>query len=169
MSLRFAGSFHHAIGVAALAVAFLYFPAPSGAQRGPFAGLAGNWSGSGFIMVANGGRERLRCRATYAVGGDGTRLQQNLRCASDSYRFDVNGDVVSEGGVLTGTWSEANRNVSGNVSGRVSGGQIQARIEGPGFSAGMTINTRGSRQSVTISSPGHEITQVSIDLTKSRL
>jgi hypothetical protein len=130
--------------------------------------LAGTWSGSGFIMTANGGRERLRCRATYAVGGDGMRLQQNLRCASDSYRFDVNGDVVSEGGALTGTWSETNRSLSGNVSGRVNGGQIQARIEGPGFSAGMAISTRGSRQSVTIQSPGHEVTQVSIDLAKSR-
>ena len=72
------------------------------------------------------------------------------------------------GRALTGTWSETSRNVSGRVSGRVNSGQVQARIEGPGFSAGMTINTRGNRQSVTISSPGHEITQVSIDLTKSR-
>jgi hypothetical protein len=168
MSLRCARFFHHIIRVAAFAVAFLCSAAPSGAQRGPFAGLAGNWSGSGFILVAGGGREPLRCRATYAIGGDGTRLHQNLRCASDSYRFDVDGDVVSEGGVLSGTWSETSRNVSGKVSGRVNGGQIQAQIEGPGFSAGMAINTRGSRQSVTIQSPGYQIAQVSIDLTKSR-
>lgn len=166
MSLRTAQSFHHSVAVAAFAAAFLCSAAPSGAQRGPFAGLSGTWSGSGSITLANGGRERPRCRAIYAVGEDGTRLQQNLRCASDRYRFD--GDVVSEAGALTGTWSETSRHVSGKVSGRVNSGQIQARIDGPGFSAGMTINTRGNRQSVTISSPGHEITQVSIDLTESR-
>jgi hypothetical protein len=50
----------------------------------------------------------------------------------------------------------------------VNGGQIQAQIEGPGFTASMAINTRGNRQSVSIQSPGHEVTQVSIEMTKSR-
>jgi hypothetical protein len=32
----------------------------------------------------------------------------------------------------------------------------------------MAINTRGNRQSVSIQSPGHEVTQVPIEMTKSR-
>jgi hypothetical protein len=67
------------------------------------------------------------------VSENGTRLQQNLRCASDSYRFDVNSNVVSDGGALTGSWSEINRNVFGNLSGRVNGSQIQARSMVPDF------------------------------------
>ena len=109
-----------------------------------------------------------RCRANYNVGENGTRLVQSLRCASDSYRFDVNSNIVSEGGTLSGSWTETSRNASGSVSGRVSGGQIQARIDGAGFSAQLTLSTRGDRQSVTIESPGHDITEVSVALTRTR-
>jgi hypothetical protein len=91
-----------------------------------------------------------------------------LRCASDSYRFDVDSNVVSEGGALHGTWTETNRNASGSVSGRVSGGEIQARIDGAGFSARLTLNTRGDRQSVVIESPSHDITEVSVALARTR-
>jgi hypothetical protein len=102
------------------------------------------------------------------VGENGTRLEQSLRCASDSYRFDVNSNIVSEGGTLSGSWTETSRNASGGVSGRMSGGQIQARIDGAGFSASLTVNTRGDRQSVTIESPGHEVTEVSVALTRTK-
>jgi hypothetical protein len=157
-----------ALRAAIFAAALLHSPAPSHAQHGPFAGLSGSWSGGGFIRLASGQRERLRCRANYQVAENGTRLQQSLRCASDSYRFDVNSNIVSEGRALTGSWSETSRNASGSVSGRMSGGQIQARIDGVGFSASLIVNTRGDRQSVTIESPGHEVTEVSVTLTRTR-
>jgi hypothetical protein len=157
-----------ALRAAIFAAALLHSPAPSHAQHGPFAGLSGSWSGGGFIRLASGQRERLRCRANYQVAENGTRLQQSLRCASDSYRFDVNSNIVSEGGALTGSWSETSRNVSGSVSGRVNGSQIQARIDGAGFSASLVVNTRGDRQFVTIESPGHEVTEVSVTLTRTR-
>ena len=140
----------------------------SHAQQRPFAGLSGSWSGGGFLTSASGQRERIRCRANYQVDENGTRLQQSLRCASDSYRFDVSSNIVADRGALSGTWSETSRNVSGSVSGRVNGGQIHARIDGAGFSANLIVSTRGDRQSVTIGSPGHEITEVSVALTKTR-
>src|ERR1700674_4791493 len=59
------------------------------AQSAPFSGMAGAWSGEGRIDLQAGASEPLRCRATYTVGGDGRTLDQHLRCASDSYRFDV--------------------------------------------------------------------------------
>jgi hypothetical protein len=149
-------------------VALLYSPVPGHAQQGPFADLSGSWSGGGFIKLAGGQRERLRCRANYTVGENGTRLGQSLRCASDSYRFVVNSNIVSEGGTLSGSWTETSRNASGSVSGRVSGNQIQARIDGAGFSASLAVNTRGDRQSVTIESPGHEVTEVSVALTRTK-
>ena len=147
-------------------VALLHSPVPSHAQQGPFAGLSGSWSGGGSIKLANGQRERLRCRANYTVRENGTRLDQNLRCASDSYRFDVNSNIVSEAGRLSGSWTETSRNASGSVSGRVNGSQIQARIDGAGFSANLSLNTRGDRQSVTIESPGHEVTEVAVALIR---
>jgi hypothetical protein len=168
MSWGLSTTFAAALRPAIFAAALLSFPAPSHAQHGPFVALGGSWSGGGFIRLASGQRERLRCRANYHVGENGTRLQQSLRCASDSYRFDVNSNIVSEGGALTGSWSETSRNVSGSVSGRVNGSQIQARIDGAGFSANLVVNTRGDRQSVTIQSPGHEVTEVSVTLTRAR-
>jgi hypothetical protein len=168
MSWASSTTFAAALRAAIFAAALFHFPASSHAQQGPFAGLSGGWSGGGFIRLASGQRERLRCRASYNVGENGTRLQQNLRCASDSYRFDVNSNIVSEGGALSGSWIETSRNVSGSVSGRVNGGQIQARIDGAGFSANLVVTTRGDRQSVTIESPGHEVTEVSATLTRAR-
>jgi hypothetical protein len=143
--------------LAIFVAALLHSSVPSDALQSPFSGLSGSWSGGGFIKLASGQRERLRCRATYGVTESDTRLQQRLRCAS--YRFDVDSNIVSEGGALHGTWTETSRNASGNVSGRVSGGEIQARIDGAGFSARLTLNTRGDRQSVVIESPGHDITE----------
>jgi hypothetical protein len=160
--------FPAALRGALFVVAFLHFPVPGNAQQGPFAGLSGAWSGGGFIKLASGQRKRLRCRANYNVGENDTRLGQSLRCASDSYRFDVNSNIVSEAGTLRGSWTETSRNASGSVSGRASGGQIQARIDGAGFSANLVVSTRGDRQSVTIESPGHEITEVSVALTRAR-
>jgi hypothetical protein len=58
------------------------------AQSPPFAGLSGTWTGSGSVSLSDGSKERLRCRATYQVSAGDARLQQSLRCASDSYRFD---------------------------------------------------------------------------------
>jgi hypothetical protein len=157
-----------ALRAAIFVVALFYSPVPGHAQQGPFAGLSGSWSGGGSMKLASGQRERLRCRANYNVGENGTRLEQSLRCASDSYRFDVNSNIASEGGALSGSWTETSRNASGSVSGRVNGGQIQARIEGAGFSATLTVTTRGDRQSVTIESPGHDITEVSVALTRTK-
>src|ERR1700694_667154 len=161
-------TFPRTMRLAIFVVALLHSSVPSHAQQGPFAGLIGSWSGAGFIKLAAGQRERLRCRANYNVGENATRLVQSLRCASDSYRFDVNSNIVSEGGALTGSWSETSRNVSGSVSGRVNGGQSQARNDGAEFSANLVVNTRGDRQSVTIQSAGHEVTEVSVTLTRTR-
>jgi hypothetical protein len=166
ISLGLSMIFPAALRAALFVVAFLHFPAPGNAQQGPFAGLSGAWSGGGYLTLASGQRERLRCRANYRVDENGMRLQQSLRCASDSYRFDVNSNIASESRALSGSWSETSRNVSGSVSGRVNGSQIQARIDGVGFSANLVVNTRGGRQSVAIQSPGHEVTEVSVTLTK---
>ena len=49
--------------------------------------MAGNWSGGGTVTLDDGSSERLRCRATYAVGAGGNGLNLNLICASDSLQI----------------------------------------------------------------------------------
>lgn len=137
------------------------------AVAGPFSSMAGSWSGSGTIALQSGTSERIRCRATYSVSEGGNALQQQLRCASDSYKFELTSNVNHEAGAISGVWSEALRNASGNVYGRASGGNINATVDSIGFKASLAVSTRGNRQSVVIRPEGTEFTQVSISLRKS--
>ncbi|GEO17569.1 hypothetical protein MAE02_52650 [Microvirga aerophila] len=134
----------------------------------PFAGFAGSWSGSGTVALSNGTTERLRCQATYAVASAGTNLRQNLRCASDSYNFELRTDINAEGGRVGGVWAETTRNMQGRISGRVSAGRIDAVAEGPGFSAGIAMAPQGARQAVSIRSQGTELSQVSVTMARAR-
>lgn len=145
---------------------FLASPSSRAQGGGPFAGMAGTWTGGGTITTNNGNKERLRCRARYEVNGSGNGLKQDLRCASDSYRFDLSTTVNHSGGRITGNWSETSRNVNGNISGSVSGGQINARAESASLSALLSVTTRGDRQTVNIRSPGSEISDVSVSLRR---
>jgi hypothetical protein len=122
------------------------------AQSGPFAGMAGNWSGGGTVTLDDGSSERIRCRATYAVGAGGAGLNQSLTCASDSYKFILASNVVAQGGALSGTWSESSRGITGNLEGRGGNGIFQVVASAPGFTASLSLTTRGNRQSVVIRS-----------------
>ena len=130
------------------------FSSPSQAQAGPFSGLAGVWSGAGTVTLDDGSSERIRCRATYAVGEAGHGLNQTLTCASDSYKFDLRSNVVAEGTEISGSWSELSRNISGTIQGRGSNGIIQVVASAAGFNANIALTTRGNRQSVSIRSEG---------------
>src|SRR5437899_12594086 len=113
---RLAETFAYSRRLAFAAAAFFAASTAVGhAQSGPFAGMAGNWSGGGTVTLDDGSRERLRCRPTYAVGLGGNGLNQSLLCASDSYKFDLRSSVVAERGALSGTWSESSRNINGNL------------------------------------------------------
>ncbi len=119
------------------------------AQSGPFAGMAGAWTGGGTVTLDDGSKERIRCRATYHVGGP--NMTMTLTCASDAYKFALEANVVDEGGVISGNWSETSRNVSGNLQGRGGGGSFQVVAAAPGFTANIALRTAGNKQSVNIS------------------
>jgi hypothetical protein len=135
------------------------------AQSGPFAGFSGTWSGNGTVSLSDGSTERIRCKADYKVDDSGTGLKQNLRCASDSYKFELSSDVTSQGNRISGNWSEASRNVFGNLQGTAGGGQIDVFVEAAGFAANLTLRTTGNRQTVQISSKG-DIRGVNITMVK---
>jgi hypothetical protein len=159
-----------------LAFAFLVVLAASQGQAqnaaastpSPFGELAGAWTGSGSLKMLSGATEPIRCRVGYELSRGGTSVQQELRCASDSYKFELTGNVVAQNGQLSGNFTEVTRNVGGRVSGRADPGQIQALVEGSGFSAEVGVTTKGDRQSVSIVSRGTEVTEVSISLRRAR-
>jgi hypothetical protein len=150
---------------AALSLGILGFGAAQAAEN-PFAHVAGSWAGQGKITVQNGSSERIRCRGTYRAGEGGNSLNISLRCASDSYKFELASDVTYDGGAISGSWSEASRSVYGQISGRATATNISAQASAVGMNASISITTRGNSQSVTIRSPGSEISEVSVTMAR---
>jgi hypothetical protein len=148
--------------IAAIAAGLLAATTAIGAAD-PFSAFAGNWAGSGTIEV-NNAKERIRCRSTNTESGNSLKL--TLRCASDSYRFELQSDISYEGGNISGSWSETSRGVTGSLSGRMSGGRIQATAQSVSFNASLSIVSSGGRQNVSIRSPGSEISEVAISLAR---
>jgi hypothetical protein len=136
------------------------------AVASPFAAMAGAWSGGGVLSTTDGGQERLRCRASYDVAGTGAELRLNLKCASESYTFDLASDVQYRGGAISGSWSEASRNASGTLSGRAAGDHIDVAARGDSFSANLSLTTRGGQQTVSIRPQGTNISGVSLALNR---
>lgn len=152
-----------AAGVAALMVA-----SPVQAQSAnPLAKLEGSWSGNGSITLNDGSRERIRCRATYkGDGSGGSETRIDLRCASDSYKFELQSQVVYRNGEVSGNWNEATRNAAGQISGTATPSKIDVRAMGQTFAALITISIRSDSQSVSIRSPGSAMQEVAINLAR---
>ena len=130
----------------------------------PFAAMAGAWTGGGTIDLTNDIHEKLRCRATYNHGQANNSLALAIRCASDNYKFELTSNVVERGGQISGQWNETAYGVSGSISGRVTGGRISAVARGDSFTAALSVNTSGNRQSVTITPQATYIINVQIAL-----
>ena len=144
--------FAHARRLTFAAVAFFvtaFATSASHAQSGPFAGLAGVWSGGGTVTLDDGSSERIRCRATYRVAGPS--MDMTLTCASDAYKFALQAAVVDQGGTVSGNWSESSRNVGGTLQGRGGGGNFQVIAQAAGFTARISLRTAGNRQTVDMS------------------
>ena len=140
--LLVAAAFLFVLFVACLATSSVH------AQSGPFAGMAGNWAGGGAITLDDGSKERIRCRASYSVAG--INMTMTLTCASDSYRFVLQANVVDQGGAVSGTWSESTRNASGTIQGRGGGGNFEVTASSGGFNASISLRTAGNRQSIAM-------------------
>ena len=141
-------------------------PAAPAPKVHPFAMMAGTWTGGGMIDLTNDIHEKLRCRATYSYNQASNGLALAIRCASDNYKFELTSNVVEQNGQISGQWSETAYGVSGSISGRVNGGRIQAVAKGDSFTASLTVNTNGNRQSVTITPQATYIINVQIGMGK---
>ena len=136
----------------------------SQAADGLLAKFAGSWSGAGRIIVQNGSSERIRCRSSNTASGNALGL--TLRCASDSYKFDLASDITSDGGNLSGSWNETTRGVVGSLSGKATASHITATANAVGFNAELLIRSSGNSLSVSIRSPGSEISEVAISMAR---
>jgi hypothetical protein len=139
------------------------------AAAGPFGGMVGSWTGDGTVDLGGGNTENIRCRAQHIVQNDNNNLQQALRCASSSYKFEVNTFIDHNQGALTGYWSELIQNVNGRISGQANGSGVNAVLTGVGFGATFKLTQTGSQMQVIITPTADTDTQVekvSISLRK---
>ena len=120
----------------------------SHAQSGPFAGMAGTWAGGGTVTLDDGSKERIRCRASYAVAGPNMDL--TLACASDSYKFNLQASVVDQGGAVSGNWTESSRNIGGSLEGRGGGGNFVVVASTASFNANISLRTVANKQSIAM-------------------
>jgi hypothetical protein len=151
-----------------LALLGLACGAPEAASAAaPFSGLAGTWTGDGSIALTKGTTERIKCDATYIVGTDGEKVDLTLRCASDSYHFDLHIGLVDTAGAVLGNWSEPTQNVEGGISGTASNGLIKVTARGQNFTAAVTVATHGAAQTVQISAQSGDLSRVAIALRHS--
>jgi hypothetical protein len=155
-------------GAALAGTAPMPFPPTAQAQpvAKPFEGMEGSWSGAGTVTLGSGDKERIRCRVNYTVNDAGNRVAQDLKCASDSYKFELEAEIIYSNGAVSGNWSERNMGTNGRISGTASPGQINALAESNTFAATFSMTTRGDRHSVRIDSKSKEISNVTITLRR---
>jgi hypothetical protein len=142
------------------------FAGTPAAAAGPFEGLEGLWGGSGTVTYSSGTKERLRCRVQYVIAPTPDSLSQALRCASDSYNFQINALYLNQNGTITGVWDEKYLEISGTITGQASAGIITGNLHGPGFLAKVLVNTNGNSQIVRIGAEGQEIEEVAVEVRK---
>ena len=154
----------------ALVSAFFIPLLPTSAATGPFADFTGSWSGTGTVRTGDSAPERIRCVANYRPRGSSQHeVDLQLRCASDSYNFDLAGQFTAdERNEITGQWTERSRNTGGTAIGRANGNRLDVHVESAGFAADLVLVTRNRRQSITIDSHGGgQIVKASISLSRS--
>jgi len=153
----------------ALVSAFSIPLLPASAASGPFADFSGSWSGTGTVRTGGNAPERIRCVANYRQRGSSQHeVDLQLRCASDSYNFDLAGQFTADDrNEITGQWTERSRNTGGTAIGRANGDRLDVHVESAGFAADLVMVTRNRRQSITIDSQGGgQIVKASISLSR---
>lgn len=166
---RFPFSRTHIFAAATIAAAMVV-AIPTGLAQGasPFAKFLGAWRGSGRVLFTNGDAERINCRALYLSAQAANELSLDLVCATESYRIEIRSRLIADGHEVQGAWTETSHQVTGNLVGRLSGGSFEGNIQGPGFSAEMSLHSTGRRQSVSIQprSTEMQVSRVEIDLSR---
>jgi hypothetical protein len=162
MMLRLRSLIRHVVGPCAFALVAIH--ASAACSQSSFSPMAGAWSGTGVIELRSGTQERVRCKANYVAESAGQSVKLDLRCASDTYKFELSSTIVQDGTSLSGFWYESTHRIGGKISGRSTGGQIEARAEGDIVTALLTVKTDGNSQTFLMESPGSQVEQVSIEL-----
>jgi len=78
-------------------------------------------------------------RPIYKVSTDRPGPEAEPALRHDSYKFDLSSRCDEQGGRISGTGTEASRNIFGNLQGTAGGGRIEVFVEANGFAANLTL------------------------------
>jgi hypothetical protein len=159
------GRLAHRAGWSGVLLCAVLIALPASGETSPFEALVGSWSGTGFVKIRGGGREKIKCNATWELP-EPSRVTAQLTCASSSYKIVVSAHLEYRDGVITGAWSEATRDVEGKISGRAEGNRLLLSMSGI-ITATLTIDTNGDHQSVLIQLQGAKFESASATMTRS--
>ncbi len=135
----------------------------AGSNVEPFKSLLGSWGGNGQFRLADGTTERIKCDAHYTGGA--AQLRMATRCAGESNNIEIRSRLDYSDGRITGTWEERTFNAEGTVSGQASSDRLTLTISG-GVSGSMRVSYSSSHQSVSISTQGVALQNVSMSLSR---
>ena len=111
---------------------------PSEAEPG---GLAGSWSGGGWVSFASGSKEKARCHARYTGGGDTYTL--SATCATASGKASQTATVYKvSGSRYRGSFVNSQYNVRGSIRVVVHGRSQSISLSGDRASAQLNLSRR---------------------------
>jgi hypothetical protein len=111
---------------------------PSEAEPG---GLAGSWSGGGWVSFASGSKEKARCHARYTGGGDTYTL--SATCATASGKASQTATVYKvSGSRYRGSFVNSQYNIRGSIRVVVHGKSQSVSLSGDGASAQLSLSRR---------------------------
>jgi hypothetical protein len=109
---------------------------PSTAEPG---GLAGSWSGGGWVSFASGNKERARCHAHYS--GSGGTYELSATCATSSGKASQTATVYKvTGTAYRGSFYNSDFNVHGTIRVVVHGSSQSVSLSGDGASASLSLS-----------------------------
>ncbi len=120
------------------AVPVLGFIGPSAAEPG---GLAGSWSGGGWVSFASGSKEKARCTARYTGGGGSYTV--TATCATASGKASQSAQIFKvSGSSYKGSFFNSEYNVRGSIRVVVNGKSQSVSLSGDGTSAQLNLRRR---------------------------
>lgn len=114
---------------------------PSEAESSASAGLAGSWSGGGWVSFASGSKEKARCHARYTGGGASYTV--SATCATASGKASQTAQVFKvSGSSYKGSFFNSDYNVRGTIRVTVHGKSQSVSLSGDGTSAQLSLSRR---------------------------
>ena len=124
------------LSLVALAASGLIAPIQAAAP----AGLAGSWSGGGWVSFASGNKEKARCHANYSRQSE-TSYTMSATCATASGKASQTATLHKVGAnSFSGGFQNSEYNISGNIYVVVHGNSQSVRLSGGGASASLSLS-----------------------------